>query len=124
VDFTLDNLATSGANIRAGKVLPLAVTTLKRSALLPDVPAMAEIWPGFEIDTWWGLVAPAATPKDVVARLNKAFVAALESPDIKTKFTGMMAEPVPSTPEQFAELIKREYNRYEGVVKASGAKVD
>jgi tripartite-type tricarboxylate transporter receptor subunit TctC len=100
------------------------VTTLKRSALLPDVPAMAEIWPGFEIDTWWGLVAPAATPKDVVARLNKAFVAALESPDIKTKFASMMAEPVPSTPEQFAELIKREFNRYEGVVKASGAKVD
>ena len=124
VDFTLDNLATSGANIRAGKVLPLAVTTLKRSALLPDVPTMAEIWPGFEIDTWWGLVAPAATPKDVVARLNKAFVAALESPDIKTKFASMMAEPVPSTPEQFAELIKREFNRYEGVVKASGAKVD
>lgn len=124
VDFTLDNLATSGANIRAGKVLPLAVTTLKRSPLLPDVPAMADTYPGFEIDTWWGLVAPAATPKDVVTRLNRAFVGALESPDIKTKFAGMMAEPVPSTPEQFADLIKREYTRYEGVVKASGAKVD
>jgi tripartite-type tricarboxylate transporter receptor subunit TctC len=124
VDFTLDNLATSGANIRAGKVIPLAVTTQKRSALLPEVPTMAETWPGFEIDTWWGLIAPAATPKDVVARLNKAFVAALESPDIKTKFAGMMAEPVPSTPEQFADLMKREYTRYEGVVKASGAKVD
>jgi len=124
VDFTLDNLATSGANIRAGKVLPLAVTTLKRSPLLPDVPPMADIFPGFEIDTWWGLIAPAATPKDVVARLNRAFVAALESPDTKTRFAGMMAEPVPTTPEQFADLIKREYTRYEGVVKASGAKVD
>ena len=124
VDFTMDNLATSGANIRAGKVIPLAVTTLKRSALLPEVPTMAETWPGFEIDTWWGLVAPAGTPKDVVARLNKAFVGALESPDIKTKYAGMMAEPVASTPEQFADLIKREYTRYEGVVKASGAKVD
>ncbi|RYX92641.1 MAG: tripartite tricarboxylate transporter substrate binding protein [Comamonadaceae bacterium] len=124
VDFTLDNLATSGANIRAGKVVPLAVTTLKRSSLLPEVPAMAETWPGFEIDTWWGLIAPAATPKDVVLRLNKAFTGALESQDIKTKFAGMMAEPVPTTPEQFADLIKREYTRYEGVVKASGAKVD
>ncbi|MES2971983.1 MAG: tripartite tricarboxylate transporter substrate binding protein [Pseudomonadota bacterium] len=124
VDFTLDNLATSGANIRAGKVLPLAVTTLKRSPLLPDVPAMADTYPGFEIDTWWGLIAPAATPKDVVARLNRAFVGALESQEIKTKFAGMMAEPVPTTPEQFADLIKREYTRYEGVVKASGAKVD
>ncbi|MBC7435011.1 MAG: tripartite tricarboxylate transporter substrate binding protein [Bdellovibrionales bacterium] len=124
VDFTLDNLATSGANIRAGKVIPLAVTTARRSALLPDVPTMAETYPGFEIDTWWGLIAPVATPKDVVARLNQAFVAALESPDIKTKFAGMMAEPVPSTPEQFADLMKREYARYEGVVKASGATVD
>jgi tripartite-type tricarboxylate transporter receptor subunit TctC len=124
VDFTLDNLATSGANIRAGKVLPLAVTTAKRSPLLPDVPTMAETYPGLEIDTWWGLIAPAATPRDVVARLNHAFVAALEAPDIKTKYAGMMAEPVPTTPEQFADLMKREYVRYEGVVKTSGATVD
>ncbi len=124
VDYTLDNLATSGANIRAGKVLPLAVTTPKRSPLLPDVPTLAETYPGFEVDTWWGLIAPAGTPKDVVARLNAAYVAALNSPDVKTRFAGMMAEPVPTTPEQFAELIRSEYARYEGVVKASGAKVD
>ncbi len=124
VDYTLDNLATSGANIRAGKVLPLAVTTLKRSPLLPDVPALADTYPGFEIDTWWGLIAPAGTPRDVVARLNSAFVAALESPDVKTRFAGLLTEPVSSTPEQFADLIKREHARYEGVVKASGAKVD
>ena len=124
VDYTLDNLATSGANIRAGKVTPLAVTTPKRSPLLPDVPAIAETYPGFEIDTWWGLIAPAGTPKDVVAKLNAAYVSALESPDVKARFAGMMAEPVPTTPEQFADLIKREYTRYEGVVKASGAKVD
>lgn len=124
VDYTLDNLATSGPNIRAGKVLPLAVTTLKRSPLLPDVPPMAEAYPGFEIDTWWGLIAPAGTPKDVVARLNAAFVAALEQPDVKTRYASLLAEPVPSTPDQFADLIKREHARYEGVVKASGAKVD
>lgn len=124
VDFTLDNLATSGANIRAGKVLPLGVTTLKRSPLLPNVPAMADTYPGFEIDTWWGLIAPAGTPKDVVARLNRAFVAALEAPDVREKYAGMMAEPVSSTPEQFADLIKREHARYESVVKASGARVD
>ena len=124
VDYTLDNLATSGANIRAGKVVPLAVTTLKRSPLLPDVPTMAETWPGFEIDTWWGLIAPAGTPREVVARLNAAFVAALESPEVKARYAAMMAEPVPSTPEQFAELIRREHARYESVVKASGATVD
>jgi tripartite-type tricarboxylate transporter receptor subunit TctC len=124
VDYTLDNLATSGANIRAGKVLPLAVTTLQRSPLLPDVPPMADLYPGFEIDTWWGLIAPAGTPVDVVARLNKAFVAALEAPDVKARFLGLLTEPVSSTPEQFAQLIRREHARYEGVVKASGAKVD
>lgn len=124
VDYTLDNLATAGANIRAGKVVPLAVTTAQRSALLPDVPAMAETFPGFEIDTWWGLIAPAGTPRDVVARLNAAFVAALESPDIKARYAQMMAEPRPSTPEQFAALIQRELARYESVVKASGAKAD
>jgi tripartite-type tricarboxylate transporter receptor subunit TctC len=124
VDYTLDNLATSGANIRSGKVLPLAVTSAKRSALMPEVPAMAETYPGFEIDTWWGLIAPAGTPKELVSRLNKALVGALESPDIKTRFANMMAEPAPSTPEQFAELIRSEYTRYESVVKASGARVD
>ncbi|MBK8073818.1 MAG: tripartite tricarboxylate transporter substrate binding protein [Ramlibacter sp.] len=124
VDYTLDNLATSAANIRSGKVLPLAVTTAKRSPLLPDVPAMAETLPGLEIDTWWGLIAPAGTPAPVVARLNSAFVAALDAPDVKTRFAGLMAEPVATSPEQFAALIRREHARYEGVVKASGAKVD
>ena len=124
VDYTLDNLATSGANIRAGKVTPLAVTTPRRSPLLPDVPAIAETFPGFEVDTWWGLIAPAGTPREVVARLNAAYVQALQSEDVKTRFAAMMAEPVPTTPEQFAELIRREHARYEAVVKASGATVD
>ena len=124
VDYTLDNLATSGANIRAGKVIPLAVTTPQRSPLLPDVPALAETFPGFEVDTWWGLIAPAGTPREVVARLNAAYVQALQSDDVKTRFASMMAEPVPTTPEQFGELMRREYVRYEAVVKASGATVD
>ncbi len=124
VDFTLDNLATSGANIRAGKVLPLAVTTPGRSPLLPEVPAIAEMFPGFEVDTWWGLIAPAGTPREIVTRLNEAYVQALQSDDVKTRFAAMMAEPVPTTPEQFGELMRREYARYEAVVKASGATVD
>ena len=77
VDFNFDNLATAAANIRAGKLKALAVTTAQRSALLPDTPPIADTFKGFEIDTWWGLVAPAATPADVVAKLNAAFVAAL-----------------------------------------------
>jgi len=124
VDYTLDNLSTAAPNIQAGKIVALAVTTAQRSPLLPDVPAIAENYPGFEIDTWWGLVAPAGTPRDAVARLNTAFVAALSSPEVKTRFGQLMAEPAPGTPEQFAGLIKRELARYESVVKASGAVVD
>ena len=85
---------------------------------------MADTLKGFAIDTWWGLVAPAATPRDVVAKLNQAFVAALNSPEAKTRFAGLMAEPVPNTPEQFGAFMKAELAKYETVVKASGAKVD
>ena len=104
VDFNIDNLATAAPNIRSGKLKAIAVTTLKRSSALPDVPAMADTLKGFAIDTWWGLVAPAATPKDVIAKLNQAFVAALKAPETLTRFAALMAEPVPSTPEAFGEI--------------------
>ena len=124
VDYTLDNLAGAAANIRAGKILALAVTSAQRSPLMPEVPALAEALPGFEIDTWWGLVVPAATPRAEVQKLNAAFTAALALPEVKARFAQLMAEPVGGTPEQFAALIQREYQRYEAVVKASGAKVE
>jgi tripartite-type tricarboxylate transporter receptor subunit TctC len=124
VDFNLDNLATAAPNIKSGKLKALAVTTSQRSSVLPDLPAMSETLPGFEIDTWWGLVAPAGTPRDVIDRLNKAFTAGLQAPETKTRFGVLMAEPVPTTPEQFGAFMKKELSRYEPVVKASGAKVD
>ena len=124
VDFNFDNLATASANIKAGKLRALAVTTARRSAFLPDVPAVAETLKGFEIDTWWGLVAPAATPAEMVGRLNQAFVAALNTSETKTRFAKLMAEPVASTPEQFGAFMKSESAKYEKVVKASGARVD
>ncbi len=124
VDFNFDNLATAAANIKAGRLKALAVTTAQRSSALPDIPSMSETLKDFEIDTWWGLVAPAATPRDVVERLNKAFVAALQAPETKTRFAQLMAEPVGNTPDQFGAFMKKELARYETVVKASGAKVD
>ena len=124
VDFNFDNLATAAANIKGGKIKALAVTTAQRSPALPDVPAVSESLSGFTVDTWWGLVAPAATPKDVIAKLNQAFVTALNSPEVRTRFAGLLAEPVPSTPEQFGAFMKDELAKYEKVVKASGAKVD
>jgi tripartite-type tricarboxylate transporter receptor subunit TctC len=124
VDFNFDNLATAAPNIRAGKLKALAVTTLKRSPNLPEVPPVADTLKGFAIDTWWGLVAPAGTPRDVIEKMNRAFVAALHSPEVKTRFAGLMAEPVPTTPDEFAAFMKAELAKYEKVVKASGAKVD
>ena len=124
VDFNFDNLATAAPNIKSGKLKALAVTTAQRSSALPDIPAMSETLKGFEVDTWWGLVAPANTPPAVIARLHQAFATALAAPETKTRFGLMMAEPVSSTPEQFAAFMKREYVKYEPVVKASGARVD
>lgn len=124
VDFNFDNLATAAPNIRAGKLKALAVTTQRPSASLPGVPAVAETLPGFSIDTWWGLVAPAGTPADVIQKYNQAFVAALNSPEARTRFGGLLAEPVPSSPEEFGRFMRAELAKYEKVVKASGAKVD
>lgn len=124
VDFNFDNLATAAPNIRSGKLKALAVTTLKRASVMPEVPTVAETLAGFEIDTWWGLIAPAGTPADVVARLNTVFTEALNAPEVKSRFATLMAEPAPSTPQQFDEFMKRERAKYERVVKISGAKVD
>ncbi|OQW88393.1 MAG: ABC transporter substrate-binding protein [Rhodoferax ferrireducens] len=124
VDYNFDNLATAAPNIKAGKLKALAVTTLTASPALPGVPPVADTLKGFSVDTWWGLVAPAGTPKEVIARLNAAFVAALNAPETKTRFATLMAEPVPTTPEAFGALMASERAKYEGMVKASGAKVD
>ena len=124
VDFNFDNLATAAPGIKSGKLKALAVATLARSPALPDAPPVADTLKGFSVDTWWGLVAPAGTPKDVIAKLNTAFVAALNSPEAQARFAGLLAEPVPSTPEQFGALMKSELAKYQAVVKAAGAKVD
>jgi tripartite-type tricarboxylate transporter receptor subunit TctC len=102
----------------------LAVTTLQASPYLPGVPPVADTIKGFAIDTWWGLVAPAGTPKEVINRLNHAFVTALEAPETKKRFASLMAEPVPTTPDEFDRFMHGELAKYQKVVKLSGAKVD
>ena len=124
VDFNFDNLATAAPNIRSGKLKAIAVTTLNRVAALPDTPAVADTLKGFAIDTWWGLVAPAGTPPETVAKLNHAFVEALKQTETRLRFGNLLAEPVPTTPEEFGAFMKTELAKYEKVVKASGAKVD
>ena len=124
VDFNFDNLSTAAPNIKAGKLKALAVTTLTASSALPGVPPVADTLKGFAVDTWWGLVAPAGTPKEVITKLNTAFVAALNAPETKARFTTLLAEPVSSTPEAFGALMASERRKYETLVKSSGAKVD
>jgi len=124
VDFNFDNLATAAPNIKSGKLVALAVTSAQTSPALPGVPPVANTLKGFEIDTWWGLVAPAGTPKAVVDKLNKAFVSALNAPETKTRFGHLLAEPVPTTPEQFDRFMAAERAKYQKLVKASGATVD
>jgi tripartite-type tricarboxylate transporter receptor subunit TctC len=129
VDFNFDNLAAASANIRSGKLKALAVTTARRSSAMPDVPTVAEAGAAvglknFDISTWFGIFGPAKMPGDVTMRLNKAFVDALGSPELKARMTTLMAEPAPTTPEQFGEFVRAELAKYEKVVKASGARVD
>ena len=124
VDFNIDNLAAAAPNIKAGKLKALAVTSAAASPMLPGVPPLADTFKGFTIDTWWGLVAPARTPPATIARLNKAFTEALKAPETQTRFATLMAEPVPTTPEQFEAFMASERAKYQQVVKASGAQVD
>ena len=129
VDFNFDNIAAASANIRSGKLKALAVTTARRSSAMPELPTAAEAGAAaglktFDIGTWFGLFGPARLPADVTQRLNKAFVDALNSAELKTRMATLMAEPSPTTSEEFAAFVKAELAKYEGVVKASGAKVD
>jgi tripartite-type tricarboxylate transporter receptor subunit TctC len=125
VDFNFDNLAAASANIRSGRLKALAVTTARRSTAMPDLPTVAEAGlPGFDIGTWFGLFGPARLSADMTQQLNKAFVDALGSAELKARMSTLMAEPSPNTPAQFAAFVRAELAKYEGVVKASGASVD
>jgi tripartite-type tricarboxylate transporter receptor subunit TctC len=111
--------------INSGHVRPLAVTTLKRTAVLPDLPTVAEQGlPGFEATTWHGLVAPAATPPAVIARLHDATVAALHDPALAKSLADLGVDISGSTPEDFARYITAEIPKWTAVVKASGATLD
>jgi tripartite-type tricarboxylate transporter receptor subunit TctC len=123
--FMFDNLANAMAQVKGGTVRAIAVTTAQRSKLAPDLPTMAEAsLPGFDISTWFGLMAPAGTPPEVVARWNEGIGKALNSPDVREKMLAQGAEPAPMTPTEFAAFIARERDKYARIVKASGAKVD
>ena len=114
--------STSLQHIRAGKLRALAVTTAKRSALVPELPTMIESGlPGFEVNNWYGLVAPAKTPPEVIAVLNRQVRAALEAPDVKESMLKQGLDPAGGTPEEFGAYIKSELAKWSKVIRASGA---
>jgi tripartite-type tricarboxylate transporter receptor subunit TctC len=120
-----DNLANSTPQLKAGRLKALAVTTAKRSPLAPDLPTLSETGlPGFDIYTWWGFMAPAGTRPDIIAKWNAEVRRILATPEMRAFFAQQGAEPAPTTPEQFAALIKSEIPKYAKIVRESGAKVD
>ncbi len=118
-------LPPSIAYVKAGRLRALAVTGLKRSRFLPDIPTVdASGVPGFDVTTWNGIWGPADLAKNVLSRLNQETVTALRAADVQERLAAIGAEPSPSTPEEFGNHVRREISKWAAVVKSSGAKVD
>jgi len=126
VHLMFDNLASALPNVRAGKLRALAVTTLRRSSALPDLPTLDESGlKGFDMTTWWGLMGPAKLPPDVVQRLSVEILKAMDSADVRERLRAMGMEGSPvRTPEQFTAFVEAEAKLYARLVKVSGAKPD
>jgi tripartite-type tricarboxylate transporter receptor subunit TctC len=128
MDVMFDNLPSAMQQIKGGKLTALAVTSAQRSAALPDVPTVEQAGgpalKGFEASSWFGLLAPAGTPPEIVNRIQQEVAKAIKTPDVSEKLLAQGAIPSGNTPQQFAALIDSELKKWAPVVKASGAKVD
>jgi tripartite-type tricarboxylate transporter receptor subunit TctC len=123
VSLYFGNLPTVIRQARDGKLRALAVTGVRRSAAAPDIPTIAESGvPGYEVTNWFGIAAPAKTPRAIVERLNREFVRALNSPELRNRLMGLGAEPVGNTPEQYQAFVQNEIAKWDKVIKAAGIK--
>ena len=123
-DLMFDGLLPTLPLIKAGKLKALGVTSIKRSSVMPDVPAISETLPGYSADTWYGLFAPRGTPQDVIVKVHAAMAKALASADTRAKLLAQGAEPAGNTPAGFTAFIKAENAKWGKVVRDSGAKPD
>lgn len=125
VQSMFDNTPSAMPHVRAGKLRAIAITSAQRSTLLPDVPTVAESgFPGFDVQSWFGLSAPAGTPRAVVDRLNAELGKVLASSDVRERLVNLAATPSHGTPEQFRSFAASEVKRWQDVVKQSGAKAE
>ena len=123
--MSFDTVTPVLAHIKAGKLRALAVTTSKRSAVLPDVPTLDEVGlKGFDLSTWFGLLAPAGTPKAIVSMLNLELVKIINSADFKKRMDDIGAEPVGNTPDQMARQIKDDTERFATLVKNARVSIE
>ena len=118
-------MALAKARVQAGQARPLAVTTPKRSSALPDLPTVSESgYPGYEVSTWFGYLAPAGTPPEIVNKLNAEINSALKHPDVQKKLVALGAELDPGTPQAFGKFLEADMNRWAAVIKQAGIKAD
>jgi tripartite-type tricarboxylate transporter receptor subunit TctC len=125
MNLMFNSIASTLGHVRAGRLRGIGLASPKRSAQLPEIPTISESGvPGFEAANWFGMFAPVKTPKAIVTRLNAAVVKVVHSPEIRSQFEALGADPVGSSIEEFATYVRRESERYAKVVKLSGAKLD
>jgi len=122
--FNFAGIQAAQVQVRAGKLRALAVTTPKRIAAIPDLPAVAEVLPGFEVVGWYGVIGPAGLPGPVVARLHDEFVKVLNRPDVRERIVADGSEPAGTTPEEFRLFMLADLAKWAKLVKESGAKLD
>jgi tripartite-type tricarboxylate transporter receptor subunit TctC len=124
VDMLFTGAPVTMSHIKAGRLKVLAVTDSQRSAALPDTPTMGETLPGYEFNNWYGIMAPAGTPKPLVAQLNAEVLRVLALPEVKEKFTGLGADPMPSTPEKFGAVMKADAEKWGKVIRQAGVRAE
>lgn len=124
IDLLFTGAPVTLPHIQSGKLKILAVTNTKRAAVLPNVPTIGETLPGYEFNNWYGLMAPAATPRAIVDRLNMEVTRVLAQPEIRDKFLTLGADALPSTPERFAAVIRADAEKSGRIIKAAGVRAD
>ena len=125
VQLMFSSILSALPHVKAGRMKALAVTSLRRSSLAPELPTVAESGlPGYEMNPWYGVFAPAGTPRPVIDKIHRDIVRILQLPDVKERFAALGAEPVGNTPEQFGAFVDAEITKWSKVIKDSGAKAE